>query len=96
MEIDKYILGLCKRALLSSNESGKYCASLKNKVLKSISNYIIDDTKKIITANNVDIDNATKKGLKDSMIEFVEAYRSSSASRCAFCVIFRGFTFFKS
>ena len=47
MEIDKYILGLCKRALLSSNESGKYCASLKNKVLKSISNYIIDDTKKI-------------------------------------------------
>ena len=69
MEIDKYILGLCKRALLSSNESGKYCASLKNKVLKSISNYIIDDTKKIITANNVDIDNATKKGLKDSMID---------------------------
>ena len=69
MEIDKYILGLCKRALLSSNESGKYCASLKNKVLRSISNYIIDDTKKIITANNVDIDNATKKGLKDSMID---------------------------
>ena len=69
MEIDKYILGLCKRALLSSNESGKYCASLKNKVLKSISNYIIDDTKKIITANNVDIDNAIKKGLKDSMID---------------------------
>ena len=69
MEIDKYILGLCKRALLSSNESGKYCASLKNKVLKSISNYIIDDTKKIITANNVDIDKATKKGLKDSMID---------------------------
>jgi len=69
MEIDKYILGLCKRALLSSNESGKYCASLKNKVLKSISNYIIDDTEKIITANNVDIDNATKKGLKDSMID---------------------------
>jgi glutamate-5-semialdehyde dehydrogenase len=69
MEIDKYIRGLCKRALLSSNESGKYCASLKNKVLKSISNYIIDDTKKIITANNVDIDNATKKGLKDSMID---------------------------
>ena len=69
MEIDKYILGLCKRALLSSNESGKYCASLKNKVLKSISNYIIDDTKKIITANNVDIDNAKKKCLKDSMID---------------------------
>ena len=69
MEIDKYILKLCKRALVSSNESGKYCASLKNKVLKSISNYIIDDTKKIITANNVDIDNATKKGLKDSMID---------------------------
>jgi glutamate-5-semialdehyde dehydrogenase len=69
MEIDKYILGLCKRALLSSNESGKYSASLKNKVLKSISNYIIDDTKKIITANNVDIDNALKKGLKDSMID---------------------------
>tara|TARA_B100000035_G_scaffold80718_1_gene67669 strand:- start:262 stop:1518 length:1257 start_codon:yes stop_codon:yes gene_type:complete len=69
MEIDKYIRGLCKRALLSSNESGKYCASLKNKVLRSISNYIIDDTKKIITANNVDIDNATKKGLKDSMID---------------------------
>lgn len=69
MEIDKYILGLCKRALLSSNESGKYSASLKNKVLKSISNYIIDDTKKIISANNVDIDNALKKGLKDSMID---------------------------
>ena len=69
MEIDKYILGLCKRALLSSNESGKYCASLKNKVLKSISNYIIDNTKKIITANNVDVDNAIKKGLKDSMID---------------------------
>ena len=69
MEIDKYILGLCKRALLSSNESGKYSASLKNKVLKSISNYIMDDTKKIISANNVDIDNALKKGLKDSMID---------------------------
>tara|TARA_B100001564_G_scaffold246053_1_gene208731 strand:+ start:162 stop:1418 length:1257 start_codon:yes stop_codon:yes gene_type:complete len=69
MEIDKYILSLCKRALLSSNESGKYTATLKNKVLKSISNYIHDDTKKIIQANNIDIKNAQKKGLKDSMID---------------------------
>ena len=78
MEIDKYILGLCKRALLSSNESGKYSASLKNKVLKSISNYIIDDTKKIISANNVDIDNALKIinlyriSNKDSLFHIIE------------------------
>ena len=64
MEIDKYILNLCKRALSSSNESGKYTATLKNKVLKSISNYIHDDTKKIIQANNMDIKNAQKNGLK--------------------------------
>ncbi len=69
MEIDKYILNLCKRALSSSNESGKYTATLKNKVLKSISNYIHDDTKKIIQANNMDIKNAQKNGLKDSMID---------------------------
>ena len=69
MEIDKYILSLCKRALSSSNESGKYTATLKNKVLKSISNYIHDDTKKIIQANNMDIKNAQKNGLKDSMID---------------------------
>tara|TARA_A100001011_G_C14229997_1_gene808329 strand:- start:61 stop:1317 length:1257 start_codon:yes stop_codon:yes gene_type:complete len=69
MEIDKYILKLCKRASLSSNESGKYTASLKNKVLKSISNYILDDTDKIIQANNIDVENAKKNGLKDSMID---------------------------
>ena len=69
MEIDKYILNLCKKALSSSKESGKYTATLKNKVLKSISNYIHDDTKKIIQANNMDIKNAQKNGLKDSMID---------------------------
>ena len=60
MEIDKYILKLCKRASLSSNESGRYTASLKNKVLKSISNYILDDADKIIKANNIDVENAKK------------------------------------
>ena len=69
MEIDKYILKLCKRASLSSNESGRYTASLKNKVLKSISNYIRDDADKIIKANNIDVENAKKNGLKDSMID---------------------------
>ena len=69
MEIDKYILKLCKRASLSSNESGRYTASLKNKVLKSISNYILDDADKIIQANNIDVENAKKNGLKDSMID---------------------------
>ena len=69
MEIDKYILKLCKRASLSSNESGRYTASLKNKVLKSISNYILDDADKIIKANNIDVENAKKNGLKDSMID---------------------------
>ena len=67
--MDKYILKLCERALNSSYESGKYTASIKNKVLRSISNNLKKDTKKIIIANTKDTYEAKRKGIKDSMLD---------------------------
>ena len=58
MNLDKYILTLCKRALLSSNESGTYSSSDKNRVLRSISENIRNSMKKIISANQKDVDEA--------------------------------------
>ena len=69
MNLDKYILTLCKRALLSSNESGTYSSSDKNKVLRSISENIHTSMKKIISANKKDVDEAKKSGIPDSMID---------------------------
>ena len=69
MNLDKYILTLCKRALLSSNESGKYSSSDKNRVLRSISENIRNSMKKIISANQKDVDEAKKSGIPDSMID---------------------------
>ena len=69
MNLDKYILTLCKRALLSSNESGTYSSSDKNKVLRSISENIHTSVKKIISANQKDVDEAKKSGIPDSMID---------------------------
>ena len=69
MNLDKYILTLCKRALLSSNESGTYSSSDKNRVLRSISENIRNSMKKIISANQKDVDEAKKSGIPDSMID---------------------------
>ena len=69
MNLDKYILTLCKRALLSSHESGTYSSSDKNKVLRSISENIRNSMKKIISANQKDVDEAKKSGIPDSMID---------------------------
>ena len=69
MNIKKYILTLGKQALLSSNKSGTYSSSQKNNTLRSISRNIKSDTKKILDANKIDLDNAKQKGIKDSMVD---------------------------
>lgn len=69
MNIDKYVLTLCKRALLSSNESGNYSTSTKNNVLRCISKNIHSNITNIINANKKDISEAKKKGIKDSMLD---------------------------
>ena len=69
MNIDKYVLTLCKRALLSSHESGNYSTSTKNNVLRCISKNIHSNITNIINANKKDISEAKKKGIKDSMLD---------------------------
>ena len=69
MNIDKYILTLCKRAVLSSHESGNYSTAIKNNVLRSISKNIHSDIKNIINANKKDILEAKTRGIKDSMLD---------------------------
>jgi glutamate-5-semialdehyde dehydrogenase len=69
MNIKKYILTLSKQALLSSNKSGTYSSKQKNNTLRSISRNLKSDTKKILDANKIDLDNAKQKGIKDSMVD---------------------------
>lgn len=69
MNIKKYILTLSKQALLSSNKSGTYSSKQKNNTLRSISRNLKSDTKKILDANRIDLDNAKQKGIKDSMVD---------------------------
>ena len=69
MNIKKYILTLSKQALLSSNKSGTYSSKQKNNTLRSISSNLKSDTKKILDANKIDLDNAKQKGIKDSMVD---------------------------
>ena len=69
MNIKKYILTLGKQSLLSSNKSGTYSSSQKNNTLRTISRNLKSDTKKILDANKIDLINAKRKGIKDSMID---------------------------
>ena len=80
MKIDKYILTLCKRALLSSHESGNYTTSIKNNVLRCISKNIQSDTQNIIIANKKDILEAKKRGIKDSMLDRLTLNKERIAS----------------
>ncbi len=69
MNIDKYIIKLAEQALLASSMSSSYTTKKKNSVLQHISKNLDINTNKIIKSNNIDIKNAQKKGLSDSMID---------------------------
>ena len=69
MDIKKQIDRLCQQSLSASSCSGKYDSKTKNAVLKSISNNLDINFNKIIKNNLIDVKNANKKKLKDSMID---------------------------
>ena len=69
MNIDKYIVRLCKQAKMAASYAGSYTSIEKNNLLKSISQNIQISSQDIIKANSRDIVNAQKKGLDDSMID---------------------------
>ena len=48
MNINKYIIKICKQAVLASKKSGVFTASQKNNVLKDIANNIESDINNII------------------------------------------------
>ena len=69
MDIKKEIDKLCEQSLLASSCSGKYDSKIKNSVLKSMSDNLDINFNNIIKNNLIDIRNANKKKLKDSMID---------------------------
>jgi len=82
MNIDKYIIKLSEQALLASTMSGSYSTTKKNSVLYNISKNLDINTNKIIKSNNIDIRNAQKKGLSDSMIDRLVLNKQSIISMC--------------
>ena len=69
MDIKKEIDKLCEQSLLASSCSGKYDSKIKNAVLKSMSDNLDINFNNIIKNNLIDVKNADKKKLKDSMID---------------------------
>ena len=69
MDIKKEIDKLCEQSLLASSCSGKYDSKIKNAVLKSMSDHLDINFNNIIKNNLIDVRNADKKKLKDSMID---------------------------
>ena len=69
MDIKKQIDKLCQQALSASSCSGKYDSKIKNAVLKSMSDNLDINFNKIIKNNLIDVKNANKKKLRDSMID---------------------------
>ena len=69
MDIKKKIDKLCEQSLSASSCSGKYDSKIKNSVLKSMSDNLDINFNNIIKNNLIDVKNADKKKLKDSMID---------------------------
>ena len=69
MDIKKQIDRLCQQSLSASSCSGKYDSKTKNAVLKSMSDNLDINFNKIIKNNLIDVKNANKKKLRDSMID---------------------------
>ena len=69
MDIKKEIDKLCEQSLLASSCSGKYDSKIKNAVLKSMSDNLDINFNNIIKNNLIDVRNADKKKLKDTMID---------------------------
>ena len=69
MDIKKQIDKLCEQSLSASSYSGKYDSKIKNSVLKSMSDNLDINFNNIIKNNLIDVRNAGKKKLKDSMID---------------------------
>ena len=82
MNIDKYIIKLSEQAVHASAMSGSYSTTKKNSVLYNISKNLDINTNKIIKSNNIDIRNAQKKGLSDSMIDRLVLNKQSIISMC--------------
>ena len=82
MNIDKYIIKLSEQAVDASTISGSYSTTKKNSVLYNISKNLDINTNKIIKSNNIDIRNAQKKGLSDSMIDRLVLNKQSIISMC--------------
>ena len=82
MNIDKYIIKLSEQAVDASTMSGSYTTTKKNSVLYNISKNLDINTNKIIKSNNIDIRNAQKKGLSDSMIDRLVLNKQSIISMC--------------
>ena len=82
MNIDKYIIKLSEQAVDASTMSGSYSTTKKNSVLYNISKNLDINTNKIIKSNNIDIRNAQKKGLSDSMIDRLVLNKQSIISMC--------------
>ena len=69
MDVKKQIDKLCGQSLSASSCSGKYDSKIKNSVLKSMSDNLDINFNNIIKNNLIDVRNAGKKKLKDSMID---------------------------
>ena len=69
MDIKKQIDKLCRQALSASSYSGIYDSKVKNSVLKSISDNLDINSNRIIKNNLIDLKNASKMNLKESMID---------------------------
>ena len=82
MNINKYIIKVCKQAVLASKKSGVFTASQKNNVLKDIANNIESDINNIIKSNEIDIKNARRKKISDAMIDRLVINTERIASMC--------------
>ena len=82
MNINKYIIKICKQAVLASKKSGVFTTSQKNNVLKDIANNIESDINNIIKNNEIDIKNARRKKISDAMIDRLVINTERIASMC--------------
>ena len=69
MDTNKYILKLCKQAYKASKMAGNYSAASKNKVLSVLSKSLLENSEEIIKANLIDVRNAKKNKIQNSMID---------------------------
>ena len=63
------LIEICKNSKKASKDLAKLNSCEKNEILKACANTLLDNTQEIIKANTIDIENAKKNNIKESLID---------------------------